>query len=106
MAILDQYGNTLDIRTPVEQPAARERDLPGPASPIAAGAPQQINFSQKTLDSYQNIISHTGFGTDNVSSYGSYGFYPITRLRIILDWAFRSSWVCRVACEAVAEDMT
>src|SRR5215467_14904043 len=59
-----------------------------------------------TIDSYQNFMTRTGQGTDNLNSYGSYGYYPITRLRIILDFAYRSSWICRTGVEAVAEDMT
>jgi hypothetical protein len=104
--LVDQFGRTIDNRTPIERAAARERAEPVPAQPLRHAAEQKVAFAQKTLDSYQNFVSHTGFGTDNVNSFGGYGFYPITRLRIILDWAFRSSWVCRVACEAVAEDMT
>jgi len=106
MPIIDQYGNEIDRRTPIERRAEAERAQPVPRQPIRHAAEQKVAFAQKTLDSYQNFVTHTGFGTDNANSYGGYGFYPITRLRIILDWAFRSSWVCRVACEAVAEDMT
>jgi hypothetical protein len=110
MPLIDQYGNPIDSRTPIERAAARERAEPVPRFPIRHAAEQNINYktadSTRTADSYQNMVSHTGFGTDNVNSFGGYGFFPITRLRIILDWAFRSSWVCRVACEAVAEDMT
>jgi hypothetical protein len=106
MALIDQYGQPIDSRTPIERAAARERAEPVPTHPIRHAAEQNVSYSQRTTDSYQNFITHTGFGTDNANSFGGYGFYPITRLRIILDWAFRSSWVCRVACEAVAEDMT
>lgn len=105
-SLLDQFGRTIDSRTPIERAADRERAEPVPANPIRHAAEQKVAFAQRTLDSYQNFVTHTGFGTDNPNSFGGYGFYPITRLRIILDWAFRSSWVCRVACEAVAEDMT
>ena len=59
-----------------------------------------------TKDTYQNFMTRTGMGTDNLNSYGTYGYYPITRLRIILDFAYRSSWICRTGVEAVAEDMT
>jgi len=106
MPIIDQYGHEIDRRTPIERRAEAERQEPVPANPIRHAAEQKVAFAQRSLDSYQNFVTHVGHGTDNANSYGGYGFYPITRLRIILDWAFRSSWVCRVACEAVAEDMT
>jgi phage-related protein (TIGR01555 family) len=109
MPLVDQYGRTIDSRTPIERAAERERAEPVPPNPIRHAAQQNVSYASeqhKTQDSYQNYVSHTGFGTDNVNTFGGYGFYPITRLRIILDWAFRSSWVCRIACEAVAEDMT
>ena len=61
---------------------------------------------QPTLDAYQNFMTRTGLGTDNLNSYGGYSYFPITRLRIILDFAYRSSWICRTGVEAVAEDMT
>jgi uncharacterized protein len=105
-SLIDQYGREIDRRTPIERAAERERAEPVPRQPIRHAAEQKVAFAQKTLDSYQNFVTHTGMGTENANSYGGYGFFPITRLRIILDWAFRSSWVCRVACEAVAEDMT
>jgi phage-related protein (TIGR01555 family) len=68
--------------------------------------PTEIPRRTTTRDAYQNFMTRTGMGTDNLNSYGSYGYYPITRLRIILDFAYRSSWICRTGVEAVAEDMT
>jgi len=43
MPLLDQYGNTVDARTPVERTAERERAAPVPANPIAEAAQRQIN---------------------------------------------------------------
>lgn len=59
----------------------------------------------KTLDSYQNFLSRVGIGTQNLQSASTYGFNPITRLRILLEWMYRGSWMCRVAVDCVAEDM-
>jgi hypothetical protein len=74
------------------------------ARPLPSELPTRSQMT--TRDTYQNFMTRTGMGTDNLNSYGSYGYYPITRLRIILDFAYRSSWICRTGVEAVAEDMT
>lgn len=59
----------------------------------------------KVLDSYQNFLSRVGIGTQNLQSASTYGFNPITRARILLEWMYRGSWICRVAVDCVAEDM-
>ena len=82
----------------VARAAARERRREFPA--------EMPRSQTVTRDTYQNFMTRTGMGTDNLNSYGTYGYYPITRLRIILDFAYRSSWICRTGVEAVAEDMT
>src|SRR3982751_1909718 len=62
--------------------------------------------STRTTDAFQNFAARLGAGTDNQSSYGSYGFHPITRNRMQLDLAYRGSWICRMAVRAIADDMT
>lgn len=57
-------------------------------------------------DSFQNFLSKVGLGTENQSSYGGYGFNPITRSRILLDFAYRGSWLVRACVDAIPEDMT
>src|SRR4051812_10525309 len=57
-------------------------------------------------DSYQNFEARLGLGTDNQSSAGGYGFHPITRLRQTLEFAYRGSWLVRMAVDCVAQDMT
>jgi hypothetical protein len=86
----------------------RSKSVAGAARREAARPfPSEVTRSQTiTRDTYQNFMTRTGMGTDNLNSYGTYGYYPITRLRIILDFAYRSSWICRTGVEAVAEDMT
>jgi hypothetical protein len=72
----------------------REQSRPVPRRPTPTG------------DTYQNFIAKVGFGTDNQASAGTYGFNPITRLRILLDWAYRGSWLVRACVDAIPEDMT
>jgi phage-related protein (TIGR01555 family) len=62
--------------------------------------------SWKTDDSYQNFMASVGIGTENLQSNSTYGFNPITRERTLLEWMYRSSWICGVAVDVVADDMT
>jgi phage-related protein (TIGR01555 family) len=59
-----------------------------------------------TKDSFQNFAARMGVGTDNLTSYSTYGFNPITRIRMMLEWIHRGSWLGGVAVDAVADDMT
>jgi phage-related protein (TIGR01555 family) len=81
-----------------------------PTKSVARSAKRERNrqFPTKlaTADSYQNLATRTGMGAGSQNDFATYSFYPITRLRIVLDFAYRSSWICRAAVEAVAEDMT
>ena len=58
-----------------------------------------------TSDSFQNFVASVGQGTNNVASAGGYGFNPISRRHIELEWLYRSSWIAQVAVDAVADDM-
>lgn len=60
----------------------------------------------KTLDSFTNFAQSMGVGGDNALSTASYGFNPITRIRTLLEWIHRGSWLGGVAIDVVAEDMT
>lgn len=49
--------------------------------------------AQKTIDSYQNFALRLGVGTDNPMSQSTYGFNPVTRLRVLLEWCYRGGWM-------------
>lgn len=59
-----------------------------------------------TGDSYQNFAARVGIGTDNMSSASRYGFNPVSRIRTLMEWTYRGSWLCRVAVDVIANDMT
>lgn len=61
---------------------------------------------KKTGDSFINFAMNMGIGTDNPMSGSSYGFNPVTRNRVMLEWIHRGSWLGGVAVDLVAEDMT
>jgi len=60
----------------------------------------------KTQDSVQNFAAKIGVGTDNLSSGTGYGFNPISRMRTMLEWIHRGSWVGGVAIDVRGDDMT
>lgn len=73
----------------------------------AVRAEQQIIKGRaKTQDGYQNFAAQMGYGGDNLSSGSFYGFNPISRNRIELEWIHRGSWVGGLAVDIPAEDMT
>lgn len=60
----------------------------------------------KTTDSFQNFALSLGIGTDNALSSSTYGFNPITRVRTLLEWIHRGSWLGGIAIDLPADDMT
>lgn len=59
-----------------------------------------------TQDSFANLFAKLGIGTDNISSGATYGFNPVSRNRVLLEWMHRGSWLAGVAIDLVANDMT
>jgi phage-related protein (TIGR01555 family) len=59
----------------------------------------------RTKDSFQNFALQLGMGTDNVLATSTYGFNPITRNRILLEWMHRGSWLAGMAVDIPADDM-
>src|SRR6185503_2073756 len=60
----------------------------------------------RTEDSFQNFAAQLGIGADTLLSASTYGFNPITRIRTILEWIHRGTWLGGVAIDIVADDMT
>ena len=60
-----------------------------------------------TVDSFVNFVAKLGLGTDNQQGSSSYSLSPmVSRLRITLEAAYRSSWIVGQVVDTVAEDMT
>jgi len=74
--------------------------------PKASSQPPKSLLSAPTADSFQNFMLSLGMGTDNALAASTYGFNPITRQRVLLEWIHRSSWLGGVAVDVIAEDMT
>lgn len=60
----------------------------------------------RTTDSYVNFEARVGIGTNNQASAGHYAFDFVSRNRVQIEAAYRSSWIVGVAVDVVAEDMT
>lgn len=72
--------------------------------PVMSGA--QIFKKFATADGFDNFLSRLGLNNDNALSAGTYEFNLITRNRILIEAAYRGSWVVGMMVDAVAEDMT
>ena len=60
-----------------------------------------------TGDGYQNMMAKLGINAANLSSGGRYDFGAfITRQRLMLEAAYRTSWIIGQVVDVVAEDMT
>lgn len=59
-----------------------------------------------TADSFVNFAQKMGVGADNALTTAGYGFNPITRNRVGLEWVHRGSWLGGIAVDAIPEDMT
>lgn len=57
-------------------------------------------------DSFANFSAAVGIGAGNQSNGSGYTFSPISRIRLQMEYAYRSSWVVGRAVDCVAQDMT
>lgn len=59
-----------------------------------------------TSDGFDNFMSKLGLNNNNALSAGTYEFNLITRNRLLIEAAYRGSWVAGMMVDAIAEDMT
>lgn len=83
---------------------AKRADARARKQAAAAGKKQFADAA--TSDSFVNFQHKLGIGADSPLSSATYGFNPITRIRTLLEWIHRGSWLGGVAIDVVAEDMT
>lgn len=69
-------------------------------------APQAVAPTARVADSFANFEARVGIQAANQASKGHYTFDLVSRNRIQMEAAYRSSWICGMAVDAVAEDMT
>jgi phage-related protein (TIGR01555 family) len=68
--------------------------------------PQPATPTARVADSFANFEARVGIQAANQASKGHYTFDLVSRNRIQMEAAYRSSWICGMAVDAVAEDMT
>lgn len=94
-----------------------------PVSP-SPRRPKKVKDAVTTHDTFSNLALRLGMGQNSgfagPGGYGNFGgnnpsnamtnanytMNPISRNRTLLEWAYRGSWICRQAVDAVADDMT
>jgi phage-related protein (TIGR01555 family) len=91
-------------RPTIRIPAGSDRDRLGRLT--TDQVTEVVSKLTHTSDSLQNFAARYGLGTGNLLSGSTYGFYPISRLQQLTEWAYRGSWIVGVGCDVVAEDMT
>lgn len=69
-------------------------------------ASREVIQRAMTTDGYDNFLNKVGLLSDNTLSAGTYDFNLITRNRILLEAAYRGSWIVGVCVDSVADDMT
>lgn len=70
---------------------------------------KQVEFTAvglPTVDSYANVAAKLGVDQNNLSAGSTYNFNPISRNRLLIEQAYRGSWIVRAAVDCVADDMT
>src|SRR4051812_9008876 len=68
--------------------------------------PARKKTAAPTIDSYANVAASLGIQQNNLSAASSYQFNPISRNRLLVENAYRGSWIVRVAVDAIPDDMT
>lgn len=67
---------------------------------------KRVVDAAKTTDGFQNFALRLGLRADNTMAQSVYTPELITRNRILLENAYRGSWIVGAAVDVIAEDMT
>jgi len=82
----------------------RQANMPNAAQALDALSKSKKSFI--TADGYANVYAKLGINGDNQSSGGTYDFGNfITRNRLMLEAAYRTSWIIGQVVDVVADDM-
>lgn len=104
-----QVINYKSVLRQVQKAKAAEKQFVQQVVDAQGKNPKKFRDSVKklfTTDSFQNFALGLGVGTDNALGQSTYGYYPITRIRVLLEWIHRGSWLGGIAVDVVADDMT
>ncbi len=84
---------------------SKPQEPKAPKRPITVDA-MKVFSAARTADGFDNFVSRLGLNNDNALSAGTYEFNLVTRNRLILEAAYRGSWVVGAIIDSIAEDMT
>lgn len=106
MADIQQPPKKVNVSKAMRKAIIDERDRKIQIAKDEAIARQKDPGGSLTLDSFVNFAQRLGVGAENALTTSGYGFNPITRIRTMLEWIHRGSWLGGVAVDVVADDMT
>jgi phage-related protein (TIGR01555 family) len=84
---------------------ARDAGLPKERFRVQAGS-SSPSPRRMVGDSFQNFQAALGLQANNLSNGATYGFFPLSRNRVQLEWMYRGSWLVRKIVDVPADDMT
>lgn len=87
----------VSVRAAVRDAMREDKAVRGGKVPLLNGV---------TADSFINLAQRLGVGADNDMSRSTYGFNPISRQRVLLEWIHRGSWLGGAAIDIIPDDMT
>ena len=64
------------------------------------------SWKTKIFDGFANFAAKIGYGTNSLTTQGTYILTLLTRDRLKLEAMYRGSWIVGAAIDAIAEDMT
>ena len=73
---------------------------------IVKDAAAPIFSGERTRDGFDNFVSRLGLNNDNALSAGTYRYNLVTRNRVLLEMAYRGSWIVGSIVDSIPEDMT
>ena len=95
----------LSVRGAVRDAVRQDAKLRAPITLLPDGS-ATVAASSSVVDSFANFAHKMGIGADNPLSTATYGFNPITRRHVLLEWIHRGSWIGGQAVDVIADDMT
>lgn len=81
-------------------------DQDSPERSVARAKMLDMLQSTQFNDGFDNFVSKLGLNNENTLSAGEYTFNMVTRNRLLLEAAYRGSWIVGRTVDCVAEDMT
>jgi phage-related protein (TIGR01555 family) len=76
-----------------------------PTFRVPAGS-SRARLGNLTTDAISNFVARLGITNQNLLAFSGYDYTPLSRMSMMLEWAYRGSWIVGAAVDCVADDMT